>query len=44
MMAEMNWKTTEQLEEERKNNKSPVEVLQETQVDLIMTLMMNGVI
>lgn len=43
-MADMTWKTPAQEEEERKNNKSQVEVLQEAQSDLIMTLMMNGVI
>jgi hypothetical protein len=43
-VADMNWKTPEQEEQERKNNKTPMDVLQETQSDLIMTLMMNGVI
>lgn len=42
-MAEIKWKTKEELEAER-NQPSPIETLEQSQTDLIFTLMMNGVI
>lgn len=42
-MAEIKWKTKEEIEAER-NKPNPVEALEQSQTDLIFTLMMNGVI
>jgi len=42
-MADMEWKTQEEVDAE-KNQKSDIQVLQENQADLVMTLMMNGVL
>lgn len=42
-MAEFNWVTQEELEAEAKK-KPQITILEETQSDLIFTLMMNGVI
>lgn len=43
IMAELEWKTQEEIEADQ-NKKTDVQVLSETQSDLIYTLMMNGVI
>lgn len=42
-MAEINWKTAEEIEAER-TKLSPVQELEQSQTDLVYTLMMNGVI
>lgn len=43
-MADINWKTKEQIEEETKEQPDRIGVLEQTQSDLIFNLMMNGVL
>jgi hypothetical protein len=43
-IAEIKWTTQEDLDTAKQPQKSEFETLQESQADLVMTLMMNGVI